>query len=164
MDASERLKEKIKDFEGLRLKAYKPVKTEKYCTIGYGHYGSDVKKGMIITKGRALELLEADLKPCVTLVNTYVESGWIRTQGQFDALVDFCFNLGATALRESTLLRYIKERKTDLMIAREFMRWVYSDGRQLAGLVDRRKWEAELYIDATIYKDDGDWKWYISKS
>ena len=39
----------IKSFETLRLKAYKAVKSEKYYTIGYGHYGPDVEPGMEIT-------------------------------------------------------------------------------------------------------------------
>ena len=34
----------IKQFEGVRLEAYKAVPTEEHYTIGYGHYGPDVKK------------------------------------------------------------------------------------------------------------------------
>ena len=43
----------IKQFEGCRLTAYKPVPTEKYWTIGYGHYGQDVTPGMKISHGEA---------------------------------------------------------------------------------------------------------------
>ena len=43
----------IKQFEGCRLKAYKCIITEKYYTIGYGHYGADVKKDMTITMEQA---------------------------------------------------------------------------------------------------------------
>ena len=51
----------IKSFEGCRLQAYKAVPTEKYWTIGYGHYGADVKQGMVITQGRADAYLVSDL-------------------------------------------------------------------------------------------------------
>lgn len=47
----------IKSFEGCKLKAYKCVPTEKYYTIGYGHYGKDVKPGMVINSKQAEELL-----------------------------------------------------------------------------------------------------------
>ena len=49
----------IKTFEGCRLTAYKPVSTEKYYTIGYGHYGPDVKEGMTITQAQAEKLRES---------------------------------------------------------------------------------------------------------
>ena len=52
----------IKRFEGCRLKAYKALPTEKEFTIGYGHYGSDVKEGMVITQKQADDLLVKDLE------------------------------------------------------------------------------------------------------
>ena len=52
----------IKSFEGLRLRAYKPVSTEKYYTIGYGHYGADVTANMVITETQAIEYLKKDLE------------------------------------------------------------------------------------------------------
>lgn len=52
----------IKKYEGLRLKAYKALPTEKYYTIGYGHYGIDVKQGQEITEQDAELLLKYDLK------------------------------------------------------------------------------------------------------
>ncbi len=61
MKSSELLIKKIKEFEGLSLKAYKPVPTEKFYTIGYGHYGADVKKNQVITEKQAEELLRKDL-------------------------------------------------------------------------------------------------------
>ena len=51
----------IKESEGLRLKAYKPVASEKYYTIGWGHYGADVVAGMEISESRAVALLKQDL-------------------------------------------------------------------------------------------------------
>ena len=43
----------IEQFEGLRLTAYKATKRDKYHTIGYGHYGADVKQGMTISEAQA---------------------------------------------------------------------------------------------------------------
>ena len=51
----------IKRHEGCRLRAYKCFAHEKYYTIGYGHYGQDVKAGMTITQAQADELLKKDL-------------------------------------------------------------------------------------------------------
>ena len=50
----------IKRFEGCRLTAYKPVSTEKYWTIGWGHYGPDVREGQVITQTQADALLISD--------------------------------------------------------------------------------------------------------
>ena len=86
----------IKSFEGLRLKAYKPVSTEKYYTIGYGHYSADVKQDMTITQEYADALLRLDLDKFEHAVNSY-ERNW--TQNQFDALVSFAFNCGVANLK-----------------------------------------------------------------
>ena len=86
--------EMIKSFEGLRLKAYKCVPTEKYYTIGYGHYGADVKKDMSITESQAEALLKQDLAKAIKNVNTY-NGKYNFNQNEFDALVSFAFNVGS---------------------------------------------------------------------
>jgi len=139
MEASNLLIKKIKEFEGVKLTAYKPVSTEKYWTIGYGHYGSDVKKGQKITLQKAEELLLGDLKKFADYVNTVPG---ITKQGQFDAVVDFCFNLGISSFAHSTLRKYIVAKKSDKLIQAQFQRWVYSGKVKLKGLVKRRAWEA----------------------
>lgn len=129
----------IKRFEGLRLKAY--LCPANVWTIGYGHTGSDVKKGMEITKERAEELLRRDVARFETGVSNVAAT---FTQGQFDALVSFAFNLGLGALMSSTLLR--KHKAGDYEgAANEFRKWVYARGQKLPGLVTRRVAEAELY-------------------
>ena len=143
MEVSELMMEKLKSFEGLSLKACKAVKTEKYYTIGYGHYGADVKKGAVITKEQAEELLRKDLKKFETFVNGL---GVCKKQCQFDALVDFSYNAGIDALRKSTLLKYIRAGKGEAAIRGEFAKWVYSGGKKLGGLVKRRAWEADRYF------------------
>lgn len=153
--------EKIKEFEGVRLTAYKAVPTEKYYTIGAGHYGRDVSKGMTITEQQAKELLAKDLVAFEAGVN---ELGVCKSQDEYVALVDFAYNCGMSALRKSTLLSYIKQGKTQLMIIRQFMAWTKSGGRVLNGLVKRRQWEAERFVGKPIYKSADDGKWYIRKS
>lgn len=127
-------------FEGLRLTAYQdPVGV---WTIGYGHTGSDVVQGLTITEEQASILLAADVAWAVTCVNKAVKAA--INQNQFDALVDFTFNLGCAAFSGSTLLR--KLNAGDLAgAAAEFRRWNKAGGRVLAGLTKRRQAETDLF-------------------
>ena len=139
MKSSELLLNKIIDFEGCKLTAYKcPAGV---WTIGVGHT-KGVKQGQTITKAQAMTLLKGDLLPCENYVNNL---GVCKTQGEFDALVDFTFNLGTAALGRSTLLKYIRAKKPEQYIREEFAKWVNSKGMRLKGLVIRRQWEADRY-------------------
>jgi lysozyme len=133
--------EKIQEFEGLRLTAYKcPAGV---WTIGFGHT-KGVKMGQTITKSQAETLLRGDLLPC----EEYVRGLNLElTQGQFDALVDFCFNLGTAALQRSTLLQKIRTKADEQTIRGEFAKWVNSGGARLQGLVKRRAWEADRFFE-----------------
>lgn len=138
--ASDTLIQAVKQFEGLRLKAYRcPA---GIWTIGYGHTRG-VKAGQQITRAQADSLLVGDLLPFVQYVNRL---GVCKTQGQFDALVDFAYNLGAAALGSSTLLQRIRINADDATICKEFRRWVHSGGKVLIGLKKRREWECEQWI------------------
>ena len=140
MKSSELLLNKIIDFEGCKLTAYKcPAGV---WTIGVGHT-KGVKQGQTITEAQAMSLLKGDLLPCENYVNNL---GVCKNQGQFDALVDFCFNLGTGALGRSTLLKFIRQGKAEQYIRVEFAKWVKSGGKTLAGLVKRRAWEADRYF------------------
>lgn len=132
---------KIQEFEGLRLTAYKcPAGV---WTIGFGHT-KGVKMGQTITKAQAETLLRGDLLPC----EEYVRGLNLElTQGQFDALVDFCFNLGTAALQRSTLLQKIRTKADELTIRNEFAKWVNAGGVRLQGLVKRRAWEADRFFE-----------------
>ena len=140
MKSSDLLLNKIIDFEGCKLTAYRcPAGV---WTIGVGHTRG-VKQGQKITETQAISLLKGDLLPCENYVNNL---GVCKTQGQFDALVDFCFNLGTGALGRSTLLKFIRQGKAEQYIRGEFAKWVKSGGKTLAGLVKRRAWEADRYF------------------
>lgn len=134
---------KLKEFEGFRAKAYKPVATEKYYTIAYGHCGPDVGKNMTIDESMGVFLLRRDLAKFEKAVNGLKLE---LTQCQFDALVDFCYNLGFANLQSSTLLKYIKQGKPSADIQAQFKRWNKAGGRVLAGLTKRREWEANMWV------------------
>ena len=134
--------EKMKEFEGLRTEAY--YDAAGVLTIGYGQTGHDVRPGDVISKYWAEHLLKADLYD----VEKAVESlGIARTQGQFDALVSFAFNLGFYKLKTSTLLKMIREGGSMHAIKKEFKRWVFAGGKKLRGLERRREWEARRFFD-----------------
>lgn len=128
----------IKSFEGCKLTAYKCVPTEKYYTIGYGHYGSDVKAGMTITLKRAEELLLQDCQKFVNHVNTYMDK-YNFNQNQFDALVSFAYNIGNIKQLTANGTRTIAQ------ISAKITAYNKSDGKVLNGLVKRRAKEKELF-------------------
>ena len=139
MRASEECINAIKGFETLELKAYKcPAGV---LTIGYGHTRG-VKKGQVITKVQADVLLKGDI---LNVENSLNSMSINFTQGQFDALVDFCFNLGMVKFIGSTLYTKILVNAPDDEIAAQFRRWVYGGGKKLDGLVKRREWEVQQW-------------------
>lgn len=87
-------------WEQFRGTAYRATPAEKYLTIGYGHYGSDVKAGQKITEGQALILLNRDMAAAVKAVDAVAHPS--LTQAQFDAVVDLVFNAGAGVIAPNT--------------------------------------------------------------
>ncbi len=130
----------IKEFEGLRLKAY--LCPGGIWTIGYGHTAG-VKPGMVISEAQVEEYLKADL---IAFENYLNGLGLAINQNQFDALVSFIYNVGTGNFSSSTLLRKVRANPQDNSIMDEFLRWVYSKGRVLPGLQRRRLAEMKLYF------------------
>ena len=130
----------IKEFEGLRLKAYKCP--GGVWTIGYGHTAG-VQPGMVISEAQAEEYLMADLIASEKYLN---DLRLAINQNQFDALISFIYNVGTGNFSSSTLLRKVKANSQDNSIMDEFLRWVYSKGRVLPGLQRRRLAEMKLYF------------------
>ena len=90
----------LKSLEGCKLTAYK-LANEKYYTIGYGHYGADVKKGMTITKQEAEDLFRKDLEKFEKYVDTYaVKKFGELTGNQHAALTSYCYNRGLGGLKQ----------------------------------------------------------------
>jgi lysozyme len=129
-----------KGFEGLRLKAYQDV--AGVWTIGYGHVGPEACAGKTITEAEADTLLRNDLSEAVACVNRAVKVA--ISQEHFDALVDFCFNAGRGSFLGSTLLKKVNAEDFAGATA-QFGLWVHAGGEVVAGLVRRRKAEAEMF-------------------
>lgn len=131
----------IKNFEGCRLTAYKPVKTERYWTIGWGHYGLDVEEGQTITQAEADKLLVVDCQFFADAVDS-PKSCPLTTQlnaNQRDALISFAFNCGVGCLRTLCKGRTLPEIRDAMALYNK------SGGKVLAGLVRRRAAEQALW-------------------
>ena len=116
-------------------------------TIGYGHTGTNAKgeslqEGDTVTPEQAKRLLYEDVLWAEDAVN---EQRLHLTQNQFDALVSFVFNVGATAFAHSTLLKKLKSCDFE-DAADEFLRWNKAGGKALRGLTTRREVERDLFL------------------
>lgn len=130
----------IASFEGCRLQAY--LCPAKVWTIGYGHTGG-VRAGQKITQVEANQLFAKDLERFEDSVTKLVRVP--LTQGQYDALVSLCYNIGCEAFRKSTLLKSLNEGKYK-SAALQFHRWVNGNGQKLPGLVRRRNEEYDMFM------------------
>ena len=133
--------ERLKEFEGLRLTSYMCAGGK--WTIGYGHT-KGVREGQRIDKRTAEKYLQQDIEYFEGFLakEPYAEE---ITQGQWDALVSFIFNLGVGNYLSSTLRKKIMRDVDEPSIPDEFRRWVHSNGKVQPGLLKRREWEAQMY-------------------
>ena len=129
----------VKSSEGCRLTAYRD--SVGVLTIGYGSTGG-ITEGQTITQEQADAMLVDDLSASAEQVTALVMVP--LTQGQFDSLCDFVFNLGAGRLRESTLLRLLNACQY-AAAAEQFHLWVMAGGHPLPGLVTRRAAERAMF-------------------
>lgn len=141
----------IKNFEGLELKAYYDI--AGVLTIGYGWTnkinGKDIYPGMTITEQEAERLLRCGLVKYEEGVNSMLKVK--VNQNQYDALVSFAYNLGVSALRNSTLMK--KLNAGDFAGASdEFPKWnratINGIKKSVAGLTRRRLAEQYLFNKA----------------
>lgn len=133
----------IKRFEGFESEIY--LDAAGLPTIGYGHLlrpGEDkmFSGGISEAAGEALLIKDVSIAERAVLRLIRVT----LTDGQFDALVSFTFNLGSGALQRSTLRRKVNREEHEEVPA-ELMRWVWAGGRKLRGLMRRREAEVKLY-------------------
>lgn len=127
----------IKESEGLSLKAYKcPA---GILTIGYGHTGKDVKKGMVISKEKATELLKKDIARFEKQVLEY-DKIYHFTDNEFSALVSFAYNIGSIDRLTKAGTRS-KEQ-----IANKMLEYCFANGKKLNGLYTRRQKERRLFL------------------
>lgn len=151
METSERGISMIIAFEGMELNAYKcPAGV---WTIGVGHTGEvdgvPVKRGMLITQAKAKELLKSDLAKVENYINRQSFTSRL-TQGMFDALVSFIFNVGNGAFQTSTMRKCLCTGDFEGAAA-QFGRWIFGtiNGKKekLPGLVARREREKETFLE-----------------
>lgn len=132
----------IKHYEGFSPEIY--ICAGGYPTIGYGHVvraHEDFSGG--INAAEAEALLRQDVRAAQTAVLRHIDVP--LSDGQYDALVSFTFNLGAGALQRSTLRRTVN-REVHAQVPPQLRRWVWAAGRKLRGLVRRREAEIALYM------------------
>lgn len=148
MRAGDTAIEQIEEEEGFRA--------EKYSSggkwyIGYGTECSaeDYPEG--ITRGEAELLLMSKIEAYEAKLNDFFDRyGVTPTQGQFDALICFSYNLGTGWMSGTSNLVKIVRGEVDatrLEVAQAFGEWCHSGGQAQAGLADRRLQEAAIYLD-----------------
>ncbi len=146
MNVSKKGLEFIQDVEGCKLFAYKDG--GGVWTIGVGHTGPEVVKGLTCTMEQALQWLSEDTEEAVAAVEALVKVK--LTQNQFDALVSFVFNLGSGSFAKSTLLRKLNAGDYE-GASREFPRWNKDNdpktGKliEVEGLTKRRLLEQSMF-------------------
>lgn len=141
MQVSEAGLQLIKQSEGFRGTAY--LDAAGMPTIGYGHriLGGESYHGGI-DEAQACRLLAADVLLAEEAVERLVKVA--LTQGQFDALVDFCFNLGPARLAASTLLRQLNAGDYE-GARRQLLLWDHAGKTMVEGLKARREAEFGLW-------------------
>lgn len=135
----------IKQFEGLRLKAYQD--TGGVWTIGYGHVGADVASDLEITLQQAEQLLQQDIAAKAVAPILYHITVPLN-DNQMDALTSLVFNEGAKPLCMTLGAKLNSGAFDDA--ANEFDKWVYGrtiNGMEvLPGLVTRRAAEKKVFL------------------
>lgn len=133
----------IEAWEGCRLQAYKcPA---GIWTIGVGHTGPDVHEGDEITYAQSRELLRKDIEAVVKALAPFVNVH--VTEGQYVALVSLAFNVGASYVVHNCprLMRSLNAGDVEAC-AHEFLDINRAGGKVLAGLTERRRAEAKLFL------------------
>ena len=131
--------ELLKRSEGFRNRVY--LDAAGLPTIGYGHrllHPESFPDG--IDDRQATELLTSDVRDAEQAVERMVKVP--LAQGQFDALVDFVFNLGAGRFATSTLLKCLNTGRHDEAV-KELLRWNRAGGHELPALRLRREADAK---------------------
>ena len=144
-DISEKGFSIIREAESLELIAY--LDTGGVWTIGYGTIkypnGVRVKKGDVCTRGQAEIWLKNDCLWVDACLDKHVKVA--VSQNQFDALASFVYNIGETAFIKSTMLTLINNSNFS-SAASQFDRWIYDNGKEIKGLVNRRAKEKTLFL------------------
>jgi lysozyme len=131
----------IKSFESCRLVSYQD--SGGLWTIGWGHTGPGIVEGLTWTQELADAMLIQDVAATEDEVNRLVSVP--LTQGEFDALVSFAYNVGVGAMEHSTML-YLLNNNRHEEAANEFERWDKVHGVVVAGVLRRRMAEKDEFL------------------
>lgn len=133
----------IKSFEGCKLETYPCPRG--VLTIGYGHTGKDVTKGLKITQEKADELFKEDISKFSHNVSFALDTNEIKVnQHEFDMLVSLAYNIGYGAWLHSSLFDYL-EKGDKLRAGNEFLKWNKVNKKPNMGLTRRRNAEYEIF-------------------
>jgi len=148
-------KEIIKQFEGLRLKAYKD--SGGIATIGYGNtsyvlvpsiakrFGRNaVKMGDTITLAEADALLNANIDVLATKITQSLKRP-NPTKNELAALISLGYNIGIYGLLNSSVFKLYNVGTPVLETAKQFDKYVYAGGERNKGLVNRRAAEKKIF-------------------
>lgn len=141
----------IKQWESLRLRAYKPIPTEKHYTIGYGHCSPEIKRSQIISQAQAEQFLIDDVNKFSVQLSDYCPA---LHQHEYDALCSLIYNIGWYAFRYSMtghIASYCHRSRTPEEVARRIILWVKSSDTVLLGLQRRRIFEANYFLGYSRY-------------
>ena len=154
--------ELIKKKEGIRLnskgQAVAYQDTGKVWTIGYGttnydlvpsikaRFGrSNVEKGDIISVAEAEQLLNAVVKTIAQKIAPKIKRV-APTTNELASMISLAYNIGSNAFLKSKLFELYNANKPKLEVANRFLDWVYVNGKQVQGLVNRRKDEQNIFL------------------
>ncbi|SFN71262.1 lysozyme [Izhakiella capsodis] len=127
--------------EGVRYHPYLDV--SGVDTVCYGHTGGDVIMNRTYTKNECKYILHRDIRNVAKQVGAKIKLKIpITTRG---ALYSFVYNVGIDNFDKSTLLIRLNQGR-ERAACNELSRWVYSDGKVLQGLIDRRRIEREVCL------------------
>ena len=130
-------------WEQFRGTAYRATPAEKYLTIGYGHYGSDVKEGQKITEGQALLLLNRDMAAAVKAVDAVAHQS--LTQAQFDAMCDLVYNVGPGAIGATTGTGQALRAGDVATLRQKLPQFINQNGKPVLGLRRRAAGRLALF-------------------
>lgn len=136
----------LKELEGVMFKAYDDG--AGFMTIGVGHLIKPNEQHLLTKELDSTDvdhLLFQDLKDFEIALKKVVDIKKM-TQGQFNALISFAFNVGSANLNRSTLLKKVIAKAPRKEIEAEFLKWNKAAGKVMEGLTNRRKKEIKMYF------------------
>lgn len=135
----------IASFEGFRATPYRAHPSEEFLTIGFGHYGPDVRLGMRWSRAKGLRVLRRDAADVTQTILRTAPRGMALEQHELDALVSAGYNLGAGVFDRTRSLGSALRAGNRKGIAAAFPLYVFAGGERLEGLVRRRSAEKRLF-------------------